>query len=90
MCPPFLDQLKVVFDDQIGQRGFAAALAACVVRDFGAMVGPVFQDRVDEPDRQRQPFAPRGRRQTVKFLADAADDEFQRQRPVAVQRPMEG
>jgi hypothetical protein len=89
ITPPFSHQGEVVFDHEVGEWR-VVALALRVVRRFRPRVGAIFEDRFEEPGRQRQPFAPGRRRQAGEFLADAADDVFERQRAVAVERPVQG
>jgi hypothetical protein len=76
--------LEVVLDDEVGQRRVVRALAFRVVRRLRPRVRLILENGFEEASGQRQPFAPRRRRQTVEFLADPADDVFERQRPVAV------
>jgi len=90
MAAPFSHQGEVVFDHEVGEGRLVRPLALGVVRRLSPRVRPILEDRFEEAGGQRQPFAPRGRRQAGEFLADAADDVFERQRAVAVERPVQG
>jgi hypothetical protein len=90
ITPPFSHQGEVVFDHEVGEWRLVRPLPLGVERRFRACVRPILEDRFEEAGGQRQPFAPRGGRQTGEFLTDTGDDVFERQRAVAVERPVQG
>jgi len=78
-----------VLEHQIGERRVGRPLAAGVVRRLRPRIGPILEDRFQEPGRQRLPLAPRRGGEAVEFFAETAEQIFQRERPIAVERAVE-